>query len=501
MVQKWAADQYNYCYLLPFVVLYLIWDKRGDLASIPSKQSAIGLAPFTFGIILFWIGELGGEHLTLLISFWFILMGLCWMYLGWEKLKTLIFPFIFILTMFPLPLFFINRLMVQLRLISSNLGTTMIQLFGLPVTRNGNIIDLGFVKLQVVEACSGLNSLISLFVLSLLMAYFFKAPFWKRGVVVLSSVPLAIFTNSLRIAVTAVLHKYFGPEVAQGFFHGFSGLVIFLVCLPLLLIEIRILKKIVPDSKNNSLNSSMIKEKFSSSNALRKIKNISNHVAYRKLIYVVAAMLLVSTLILSQSVEFREKIPSKKPLDQFPLELANWSAEGRQFLENKFLKKLDLSEYIIANYKNNGGKEVNFYIAYYESQSRGKSIHSPETCLPGSGWHFDKTGTVSITTKAGNSDKIKVSRAVIRYGSSKQIVYFWFSLRGRILNNFYQLKLYNFWDALILQRTDGALIRLITPVYKNDTLTDADARLQNFVRDIMPTLNEYIPGKELALSP
>jgi EpsI family protein len=139
-------------------------------------------------------------------------------------------------------------------------------------------------------------------------------------------------------------------------------------------------------------------------------------------------------------------------------------------------------------------------MAYYESQSRGKSIHSPETCVPGSGWHFDKTGTVSISTKTGNLDKIKVSRAVIQYGSSKQIVYFWFSLRGRILTNSYQLKLYNFWDALILQRTDGAVIRLITPVYKNDTLADADARLQNFVRDVMPALNEYIPGKELAHS-
>jgi exosortase D (VPLPA-CTERM-specific) len=422
------------------------------------------------------------------------------MYLGWEKLKTLIFPFIFILTMFPLPLFFNNRLMVQLRLISSKLGTTMIQLFGLPVTRQGNIIDLGFVKLQVVEACSGLNSLISLLVLSLLMVYFFKAPFWKRGVVVLSSVPLAIFTNSLRIAVTAVLHKYFDPEIAQGFFHSFSGLVIFLVCLPLLLIEIRILEKIVPASKNNSSKSSVIKEQFSSSNASTNIKNIPCHTAYRKLIYVVAVMLLVSTLVFSQTVEFKEKIPAKKSLDQFPLELANWSAEDRQFLEDKFLKVLNLSEYIMANYINNGGKEVNFYMAYYESQSRGKSIHSPETCVPGSGWHFDKTSTVSITTKAGNSDKIKVRRAVIRYGSSKQIVYFWFSQRGRILTNSYQLKFYNFWDALILQRTDGALIRLITPLYKNDTLSDADARLQNFVRDIMPVLNEYIPGKELAHS-
>jgi EpsI family protein len=285
--------------------------------------------------------------------------------------------------------------------------------------------------------------------------------------------------------------------VAQGFFHGFSGLVIFLFCLPLLLIEIKILKKLVPDASNNASKSSIIKEQFSSSNASATIKNIPRYTAYRKLIYVVAATLLVSTLIFSQTVEFQEKIPSKKSLDQFPLEVADWSAEGRQSLDNQFLKKLNLSEYIMTDYKNGEGKEVNFYVAYYESQSRGKSIHSPETCLPASGWRSDQSGTIRIITDAGNSGIISVSRKVIRYNSSKQIIYFWFSQRGRILTNMYELKLYNFWDALTKQRTDGALIRLITPVYRNEKLTDADARLQNFMKDFVPFLEEYIPGRKL----
>jgi len=297
--------------------------------------------------------------------------------------------------------------------------------------------------------------------------------------------------------VTGILHKYFGPEVAQGFFHGFSGLVIFLFCLPLLLIEIKILKKLVPDAKDDSSDLSIIQEQFSSSYASATIKNVPRHTAYRKLIYLVAATLLASTLIFSQTVEFREKIPSKKSLDQFPLEVADWSAEGRQSLDNQFLKKLDLSEYVMTDYKNSKGREVNFYVAYYESQSRGKSIHSPETCLPASGWRSDQSGKISINTEVGNPGKISVHRKIIRYGSSRQIIYFWFSQRGRILTNMYELKLYNFWDALTKQRTDGALIRLISPVYETESLADADARLQDFVRDIVPLLEEYIPGKEL----
>jgi EpsI family protein len=139
-------------------------------------------------------------------------------------------------------------------------------------------------------------------------------------------------------------------------------------------------------------------------------------------------------------------------------------------------------------------------VAYYESQSKGESIHSPATCLPGSGWSFDQSGTVLISGLSGNSETMEISRAVMQYGRFTQIAYYWFAQRGRILNNAYQLKIYNFWDALTMQRTDGALIRLITPVYENEKLADADARLQNFIRDLVPVLEEYIPGKELPSS-
>jgi EpsI family protein len=107
---------------------------------------------------------------------------------------------------------------------------------------------------------------------------------------------------------------------------------------------------------------------------------------------------------------------------------------------------------------------------------------------------------VSISDIPGNPGTMQVNRAVMQYGRSTQIAYYWFSQRGRILNNAYQLKIYNFWDALTMQRTDGALIRLITPVYENEKLADADYRLQNFVRDIVPVLEEYVPGKNLGES-
>jgi EpsI family protein len=132
-------------------------------------------------------------------------------------------------------------------------------------------------------------------------------------------------------------------------------------------------------------------------------------------------------------------------------------------------------------------------VAYYESQRKGRSIHSPETCLPGSGWIFNQAGTMTIPLSGKNSSSITVMRAIMEKSGSRQLVYFWFNQRGRILTNAYQMKIYNFWDALVKKRTDGALIRIITPVTSAEKIEDAEKRLQSFMRDIMPLLNEYIP--------
>ncbi|MBW2090260.1 MAG: EpsI family protein [Deltaproteobacteria bacterium] len=535
VTHDWKREAYSYCWLIPAVVFFLIWLKRDELASTPSEPSWAGLVPIGVGIVFFWLGELGGEYFTMYFSSWLMLVGICLLHLGWKKLKAIGFALFFILTMFPMPNFINTRIMLQLRLISSKLGVAIIQLFGLPATRQGNIIDLGFAKLQVVDACSGLHSLISLVVLSLLIVYFFKDHIWKRIVLLFSSMPLAIVTNSFRISMTAILYKYFGADVAEGFFHKFSGLLIFAICIPVLLIEMKILEKLPPVQSKTTSEPKEVEMKISGNNPgshtrlcsgelptssrLRRDRSfgspclssqhqdtgiqtkankaISKHGFLLQPMFVVAVILLGVTLAISHTVDFREKIPVKKNLNQFPLKVGEWAADRRQPLAQKFIDALDLSEYVITNYQNRSGKKINFYVAYYESQRKGESIHSPATCLPCSGWSFDQSGTVKITGVCGNNGTMDVNRAVMQSGRNRQITYYWFPVRGRILYNAYQLKIYNFWDALTQQRTDGALVRLITKVYEDETLADAEERLQDFVRDIVPVLEEYIPGKDL----
>jgi EpsI family protein len=201
------------------------------------------------------------------------------------------------------------------------------------------------------------------------------------------------------------------------------------------------------------------------------------------------------TLILSHGIEFREKIPIKQSFEQFPMHVGEWTGV-RQTLEQRIIDELDLSEYVIIDYLSPKNTHVNFYVAYYESQRKGESIHSPATCLPGSGWSFKEAGERTIPVPGHDGGFMPVNRAVMQKLDQRQLAYYWFPQRGRVLTNAYQLKVFAFWDALTRQRTDGALVRLITPVYEAEKLKDAESRLQGFVRDIVPVLAEYIPGED-----
>jgi len=500
VTKDWTREAYSYGYLIPFVVLYLIWMKRDELSSLPSLPSWKGLAPVAFGLIFFWLGDLSGEFFALYISFWLVLVGICWVHLGWQKLKTIGFALVFILTMFPLPHFILNKVTLKLRLISSELGVAMMQLCGMPVYREGNIIDVGFTQLQVVDACSGLHSLISLMVLCLLLVYFFRAHFWKRAVLLISAVPLAVFANSMRITLTGILYKVWGPKIAEGFFHGFSGWLIFVFCIPVLLLEMKILEKLPPisspkEAQGSKPEAQSKEEEAQGSKPKAQGNEAEVQISWLNARFVVVVILLAATAAISHGVEFRERIPITKPLNQFPLQVGEWSADGRQAMEQVFIDELDLSDYAIIDYRNSPGRQINFYVAYYESQSKGKSIHSPETCLPGSGWIFKQAGTIPVSLSSGDKRFMRVNRAFMEKDGHKQLVYYWFYQRGRILTNAYQLKIFALWDALTKHRTDGALVRLIAPVHESEGLEEAEARLQEFTGNIAPVLEKYLPGK------
>ncbi|MEM5786804.1 MAG: exosortase C-terminal domain/associated protein EpsI, partial [Syntrophobacteraceae bacterium] len=314
---------------------------------------------------------------------------------------------------------------------------------------------------------------------------------------VISTVPLAILLNGLRIGFTGIALNTWGTAVTEGFSHDFSGWIVFMVSLALLLGEMWLLggrgrlfhKENTTKASGQDIQGENSQESPQSGEA-RRVRRFPGlmHAS-------VAVLLLGGTLALSSGIDFHQGTPLKKPFFEFPLHFGGWEG-SRQSLEQKIISDLDISDYILANFQNGDSKSVNFYVAYYETQSKGKSIHTPATCLPGSGWAFKEAGTVSIPLPApGGNSSIYVSRALMQKDDMNQLVYYWFPQRGRVLTNVYQLKLYAFWDALTRRRLDGALVRLVTPVSKNESINQAEARLQEFIMIILPKLDDFIPGE------
>ncbi|NWH03698.1 VPLPA-CTERM-specific exosortase XrtD [Desulfobacter latus] len=480
----WAKGEYSYCILIPFIVAYLIWEKRNLFNYTCSRISWAGFLLLIPGIMLYWLGELAGEFFMLYLSSWVIVVSLLWINVGINKVKTIAFPLFFTLTMFPLPNFISSRITLSLKILSTKIGVLMMQTYGMSAYREGNVIDLGFTQLQVVDACSGLRYLFSMIVLSLLVVYFYPARLWKRFIVVFSSIPLTIFSNSLRIALTGILSEKFGSKIVEGVFHDFEGLLIFMFTLGILLIEIRILKLIFPEPKREKRDVGIAQK------ASQEKAGEDKGGSLKSPQFIVSVVLLGVTLGLSQGIEFREAIPMAQPFDRFPVSFGQWNGD-QQSMEQKFIDTLDLSDYFMADYHKGDGKAVNFYVAYYESQRKGESIHSPATCLRGGGWNFKQAGSSTLTLKDGTL--MPVNRALIEKGPVKQLSYYWFPSRGRILTNAYQMKIYNFWDALTRQRTDGALVRVITLVYEDETIENAETRVQGFISDVQPVLKTFLP--------
>jgi exosortase D (VPLPA-CTERM-specific) len=493
---QWSNEDFTYCFMVPPVALYLVLEKRRQLAGLAAAPSWGGLVPLGLGIVFFWLGELGGEFTLQFLSLWLVLVALCWLQLGWRKLRIVAFPLFFSLAMFVPPHALYDPLTMRMKLISSQFSVQLMQLYGLSAYREGNVIDLGFTKLQVVDACSGLRYVIPLFLMGLLLAYYYRAAFWKRALLVLSTLPLSILTNSLRIASVGVLYQFMGAAAAEGFFHEFSGWFIFMAGLGSLLLEVWLLKKVLPDADRdqgpppgeNARSAGPIPAELSAGGPAGF--GDSGWPAPPQ--FFAALAVLGLTLALCAGTDLRQKTPLARPFADFPLSIGQWSG-SRSALEQQFLDALTLSDYALVNYRNPQGEGVGLYVAYNASQSKGEATHSPATCLPSSGWVLQESGTAQISGAAKGEGTTPVCRAFMEKNGVRQLVYYWFPQRGRILTSLYQVKYYNFWDALTKRRTDGALVRVITPIYGSESVAAADRRLQDFSGQAGAVLRTFLP--------
>jgi exosortase len=232
LVQQWGSDPtYSHGFVVPPIALFLVYLERDRLRRASLRPSALGLVVIAFGLALYVLGSLGAELFVTRLSLIAVLAGTVLYAFGWNHLRLVAFPIAFLLFMIPLPAIVFDRATVSLQLVASQMGENMLRAADIPVLRDGNILTLPTILLDVNDACSGIRSLMALVSISALVGYFSEAAAWKRGLIVASALPLAIGLNGVRIAATGMAASRFGPAAASGTVHTASGWVVFVVAL------------------------------------------------------------------------------------------------------------------------------------------------------------------------------------------------------------------------------------------------------------------------------
>ena len=232
LVNDWyELPDFSHGFLIPFFVAYLIWTKREEIAATPVKPSWAGIPLVLLGLLLLLTGRFGADLFLSRVSFILLAAGTIWALYG----KAMLAQFRFVLFVFmlaiPLPAVLFNQITFPLQLLASRLASALLPLAGVPVLREGNVIQLPAMQLEVAEACSGIRSLLSLFTLAVIYGYFLEKSTSRRVLLALASVPIAVAANVARIFGTGLCVQYWDPDKAMGFFHEFSGWLMFLVSL------------------------------------------------------------------------------------------------------------------------------------------------------------------------------------------------------------------------------------------------------------------------------
>jgi exosortase A len=230
LVSDWInLPDFSHGFLIPIVSFYFVYERRKQFSVLSPSSNWAGLGLIIFGILLLLLGNLATEYFTMRFSMLMVFGGIILFLLGKEFFKILLFPLIFLIFMIPIPSILMDRITFPMQLFASKVAANTLYLVGIPVLREGNVMLLANTSLEVAEACSGIRSLISLLALSIVFAYLSQKETWKRILLVLSTFPIAIIANAARVSGTGILAHYYGDSVAQGFFHGFSGWILFVV--------------------------------------------------------------------------------------------------------------------------------------------------------------------------------------------------------------------------------------------------------------------------------
>lgn len=484
----WTDENYSHGLLVPFVIGYIVWLEFDELKrSAKNSPLWFGITVIVSALFLLLLGILGAELFTQRISFVLMLAGIVIYFFGAKILYKLVVPFALLILSIPIPSIIFNKIAFPLQIWASQIAVWGIRVFEVPSIRKGNIIELlpkgatQIVALEVVEACSGIRSLMTLVTLALILSYFTRGKskktahdwlgftkdfdFWRAVILMLSAIPIAILTNAARVTATGVLTYHYGKHTAEGAWHEFSGWLVFLGAFILLMLVNLVLKKVhhrVAENAEEINQSSKVEDQISEPALSTQHSAL---ITYQTVSLVIA--LFLGGIFINWFEQRAELQTVRRPLREIPVELGTWRQAGTDTRFSEGTESvLRTTDYVMRDYLSSTGRGANLYVGYYASQRTGATYHSPQNCLPGSGWEMKNPELVEIKTPSGS--EFAANRYIVQNGDHRQILIYWYEGRGRATASEYRDKVYTVLDSIFRQRSDGAMVRIMTPVGDNE---------------------------------
>ncbi len=498
----WTDENYSHGLLVPFVIGYVVYLEFDELKRAVSNPAFLcGGALILFALLMLLGGTLGAELFTQRISLVVMLAGIVVYFFGAKIIKSLVVPFALLLFAIPIPQIIFNRIAFPLQIYASQMAIWGIRLFEVPSVRKGNVIEIlpngatQIIALEVVEACSGIRSLMTLVTLALVLWYFTRTrrelnqdklfgflrnfDFWRAIILMLSAIPIAIFTNAARVTATGVLTYYYGKRATESTLHEASGWLVYVAALVLLLGLNVILKKFQPRNAFEMQSENIPKPK--NENSSPKIANS---------FYAVLAALLIGGFVINWFNQRGEIAITHKDLSEIPAQIGDWRQKGGEIRFSPETESvLRTTDYTMREFVLPDGRLANLYIGYYASQRAGATYHSPQNCLPGAGWVMTAPEYVEIKLPSGKS--FAANKFIIENGVYSEVLIYWYQGRGRFTASEYTDKINTVWDSVLRRRSDGAMVRVMTSVGSSEA--EATAKAVDLAARAADELNEYVP--------
>ena len=495
LVYDWSIDNnYSHGFLVVPLAAWVVWRRRAHLASLPVRPSVAGLLVVLACTSMLVVGLLGADLFLTRVALLGTLAGTVLFIWGRQHLKELGFPFLLLVLAIPIPAIIFNQITFPLQLLASRFGELTISACRIPVLREGNVLTLATTSLEVAEACSGIRSLVSLLTLAVIWGYVTESPSWLRWLLATCSVPIAIFANGIRVAGTGIAAHFLGPAAAEGFFHTFSGWMVFVVAGALLLTVHRLASWLGPSGRTKP-EADGPRVEVSATTQQRP----PDHAGLIPRSLVVTGCFVIAAAALG-ALTRTEATALTRPLRTLPLSIGRWEGRDGPAFDAQVVAVLGVDEYVSRGYFAPGEPWVSLYVGYYRSQRQGQTMHSPLNCMPGAGWEPVARGRVAVPVAAGGGvgrDRVEVSRLIVQKGLDRQLVLYWYQAHGRVVASEYWGKIYTVVDAIRLNRSDGALVRVIVPIASQDAAAEqATERIAlEFVSTLLPVLSPHLDGQ------